>query len=62
MQLIIAYQHFIIILYIALEQPGGGGSLYPLSIFSIVWLTQTQCSYNFCMSFSLTASYALIAN
>jgi len=28
------YQHLIINLYIALEQPGGGGNLYPLSMFS----------------------------
>jgi len=32
-----SYQHLIIILYIVLGQPGGGGSLYPASTLSMVY-------------------------
>ena len=31
------YQHCIISSYIALGQPGGGGSLYPVAIFSMYY-------------------------
>jgi len=42
-QLIVhAYQHCIISSYIALGQPGGGGSLYPVAIFSTYYTEQNS--------------------
>ena len=40
------YQHFIINLYIALGQPEGGGSLYPLSTSSRLYNTEIREIYS----------------
>ena len=40
---ICTYQHWIISSYIALGQPGGGGSLYPVVILSTYYVENEQC-------------------